>query len=109
MDKKKKTNWFKIIIILLFVAYISLYALNRSGYYDGSIRRKVEFTTDQIKQFEEDIAKGEKVDINDYLKDQNKDFTNNASKLGYTISSNIDSFLNKGIKGIISFLGKILS
>lgn len=109
MEKKKKTNWFKISLIVLFILYISLYALNISGYYDGSIRRKVEFTTEQIEKFEEDIAKGEKVDINNYLDKQNKDYTNGASKLGYEISSNIDAFLNEGIKGIINILGKILS
>lgn len=109
MEKKKKTNWFKIIMIGLFILYISLYALNISGYYDGSIRRKVEFTEEQIDKFEKDIANGEKVDINNYLESQNKDYTNGASKLGYELSSNIDSFLNEGIKGIINVLSKILS
>lgn len=109
MDKKKKTNWFKIVLIVLFVIYMSLYGLNVSGYYDGSIRKKVEFTKEQIEQFEEDIAKGENVDINNYLKDQNKDYTNSASRLGYKISSNVESFFNRGIKDFIKILGKILS
>ncbi len=109
MEKKKKTNWFKIIIIGLFIIYIGLYALNTSGYYDGSIRRKVEFTNEQIEKFENDIKNGETVDINNYLEKQNKDYTNGASKLGYEISSNIDSFLNQGIKNIIGILSKILS
>lgn len=109
MEKKNKINWFKIVICLFFIAYISLYILNLSGYYDGSIRRKVELTEEQIRQFEEDVANGENVEITDYLEGQNKDYTNNASRLGYTISKNIDSFLNKGIKDIIDVIGKILS
>jgi len=109
MEKKKKINYFKIILILLFITYISLYALNVSGYYDGSIRRKVEFTNNQIKEFESDIANGETVDIKDYLKDQNKDYTNGASRLGYQISKNVDSFLNKGIKDFFRLLTKFLS
>lgn len=109
MDKKKKTNWFKITLIVLFGIYISLYSLNVSGYYNSALRRKVEFTESQIEEFERDIAKGEVVDVNDYLKEQNKDYTNTASRLGYKISKNVDSFLNKGIKDIIKFLGKILS
>ena len=98
MDKKKKLNWFKITLIFLFIIYISLYALNATGYYDGNIRRKVEFTESQIKEFEEDIANGKVVDIESYLEDQNKDYTNNASKLGYTLSKNVDDFLNKASK-----------
>ncbi len=109
MDKKKKTNWFKIIMIALFIAYISLYVINKSGYYDGNMRNKVQFTEEQIEKFEEDIAAGEKVDIKDYLKDQNKDYTNNVSKFGYKLSSNIDSFFNSGIQEILKILTMMLS
>lgn len=109
MDKKKKTNWFKVIMVILFVAYISLYALNLSGYYDGSIRRKIEFTEEKIEEFEQDVADGKNVDVKDYLEDQNKDYTNGVSRAGYTISKTLDVFLNKGIKDIIGILGKILS
>ena len=109
MAEKKKPNYFLIILILFFVAYISLYILNISGYYDGSIRRKVEFTNEQIVQFEEDVKNGETVDINDYLKNQNKNYTNSASRLGYSISTSVDSFLNEGIKSVIKILSKILS
>lgn len=109
MDKKKKVNWFKIIFTTLFVAYISLYFLNVSGYYDGNIRRKVQFTEEQIRAFEEDIANGENVDIKDYLKDQNKDFTNNVSKFGYKLSSNIDAIFNNGIKELLKILSKLLT
>ena len=64
MDKKKENKiWFKIIMIALFIAYISLYVINKSGYYDGNMRNKVQFTEEQIEKFEEDIAAGEKVDI----------------------------------------------
>lgn len=109
MDSKKKFNWFKLILGVLFVAYASLYALDISGYYDGNRRRKVEFTEEQIREFEKDIAQGVEVDLKDYLDNTNKDYSNGASKIGYTISKNIDTFLNKGIKNILNFLGKILS
>ena len=109
MEGKKKTNWFKIIMVTFFIAYISLFILNLTGYYDGSIRRKVEFTREQIAQFEQDVENGKSVDLNDYLEDQNKNYTNNASKLGYAISSNVDKFLNSGLKEILSILGKLLS
>jgi uncharacterized protein with gpF-like domain len=49
------------------------------------------------------------VDINDYLENQNKNYTNTASRLGYTISKNVDSFLNEGIKDVLNILGKIFS
>lgn len=109
MDDKKKTNWFKYIICGFFIMYIALYILNITGYYDGSIRRKVSFTSEQIEQFEKDVENGETIDINDYLKNQNKNYTNGFSKLGYSISSGVEKFLNEGIKGVISVLGKFFS
>ncbi len=108
-SKKKKLNWFKVIMISLFVCYISLYMLNVTGYYDGNIRKKVEFTEAQIEQFEADVKNGEKVDVKDYLVEQNKDYSNGASKLGYTLSSNVDKFLNKGIKGFLKVIIRMLS
>lgn len=108
-EKKKKTNWFKIIMIILFIAYISLYTLNVTGYYDGSIRRKVELTDEQIALFENDIKDGKEIDVNNYLKNQNYDYTNGASRLGYTISTSVDKVLNKGIKEFVKVLNKLLS
>lgn len=109
MDKKKKKNWFKIVMLPLFIAYISLYILNVSGYYDGNIRRKVQFTESQIAEFENDIAEGKNVDIKDYLKDQNIDYTNNVSRFGYKFSSNIDSFFNNSIKQILKLVSILVS
>ena len=109
MEEKKSINWFNIIMLGLFIVYISLYLLNKSGYYDGSMRRKVEFTSEQIEAFERDVENGVEVDINKYLVNQNKDYTNNASRLGYAISTNLDKFLNKGINEISKVLSMLFT
>lgn len=108
-EKKKKPNYLKFILITLFVIYISLYILNYTGYYDGNIRRRVEFTKDQIEEFESDVESGEIVDLNDYLKEQNKDYVNKTSRMGYAISTNTEKFLNEGLKEIIKFLSKLFT
>ena len=109
METKKKPNYVKIIFIGLFFAYIILYVLNVTGYYNGNLRRKVSFTDEQIQQFESDVKNGEKVDLHDYLKDQEKNYTNNASNMGYTISTNVESFLNEGIKKFMNILSKLFT
>ena len=98
--EKKKINWLRIIIIVLFIGYFSLFILDKTGYYDKTMRKKVEFTNTQIQKFEKDIRDGKQIDINVYLEDQNKDYTNNASKMGYFLSTSIEKILNNGIKGI---------
>ena len=109
METKKKPNYFKILLIGLFFAYIVLYVLNVTGYYNGNIRRKVAFTEEQIKAFEGDVQNGEKVDLKDYLKGQEKNYTNNTSNMGYAISTNVESFLNNGIKDFIKVLSKFFT
>ena len=109
METKKKPNYLRILLIGLFLAYIVLYVLNVTGYYNSNIRRKVTFTDEQIKIFENDVKNGEKVDLKDYLKDQDKNYTNNASKVGYAVSTNLENFLNNGIKDIMGILSKLFT
>lgn len=109
MEKKKKINWFKVVLCSLFIAYISIYTLHKTGYYDGNIRRKVEFTNEQIAKFESDVKNGEIVDLNDYLEGQKKNYTNKGAKLGFTISTNIEKFMNEGIKEISRVLNKFFT
>ena len=109
METKKKPNYLKLLFIGLFFAYIVLYILNVTGYYNGNIRRKVAFTDEKIAEFEKDIANGEKIDMKDYLKDQEKNYTNNTSNMGYAISTNVESFLNEGIKKVMNILSKLFT
>ncbi len=96
-------------MMFLIVVYLALYFLNVSGYYDGNIRRKVEFTDSQIEAFERDIAAGEQVDIKDYLKDQTKDYTNNVSRFGYKFSTSVEKFVGTSLDEILKILSKLLS
>lgn len=109
METKKKPNYVKIILIGLFFAYTVLYVLNVTGYYNSNLRRKFTFTDEQIKTFEKDVKNGEKIDLKDYLKDREKNYTNNTSNMGYTISTNVEAFLNEGIKDFIQILSKLFT
>lgn len=108
-EKKKKFNYLKFIIVLLFLIYIVLYILNVTGYYDGNIRKRVEFTKEQMEVFESDVNDGKSVDLNEYLKEQNKNYTNKTSKLGYAISTNTEKLINDGVKEIVKFLSRLFT
>lgn len=107
--EKKKINWLKIALIVLFIGYISLFILNKTGYYEGNMRKKMELTNKQIEKFEKDIKDGKQIDINDYLIDKKDDYTNNTSKVGYYISTSIEKILNDGIKGVGSIFKKLFT
>ena len=63
---KKKNNWFKRILIILILLFISLYISSVSGYYEAKISDKVALTGKEIKQFEQDVMNGKEVDLNNY-------------------------------------------
>lgn len=111
MEEKKSnlgSNVFKIIVIILFITFITLYFSQATGYYEYSQYQKVVFTNEQIKKFEEDVNSGKKVDIENYLDNKTKDYSNNVSSLGYNISSGISKAVKGGLNSVFKYLSKTI-
>lgn len=96
--KKKKTNWFFRILLVFFIMYVALFIANKTGYYEKTVRDRTLMTEEKIKEFEEDIANNEAIDVNSYLPkkaDYSNVFTKSAnaiaSKLGDILDDNTDS------------------
>ncbi len=98
--KKKKNHLFIIIMTLLFITFISLYFSQINGYYEYTQYNKKTITEESMKQFESDIEAGKDINIENYLKDSYKDYSNNMSNLGNKTSSTIEGFMTTGIKRI---------
>lgn len=96
--KKKKNHVFIIIIFLLFITFISLYFTQVNGYYDYTQYTKKTITENAMKQFEEDIATGKEIHIENYLKDSYKDYSNNLSNFGLKTSETLEDIMTHGIK-----------
>ena len=105
-EKKKKTNIWFVLLITLFIIFISLYFMNGVGYYDATRNRMI-LTDEKKEQFEKDVSEGKYIDIEDYFKDQKKDYDNNFSNLSLKVSDSIDVVFNKGLKETIKALGKL--
>ena len=50
---------------------MALYIANMSGYYESKIRDRVTITEEGIKEFEEKVKNGDKIDTNSWLGDEN--------------------------------------
>lgn len=105
--KKKKANGWLIILITLFLVFISLYFMNLIGYYDVT-RNRTLLTEEKRQQFENDVNEGKEIDIEDYFEEQKKDYSNNFSDVSLKISDGVDVLVNKGLKETIKALGKLL-
>jgi len=105
-EKQKQTNYFKIIFIIIFIIFISLYFMNIIGYYDVG-RNRMLLTEEKIKQFELDVENGKYIDLNNYFSEEQRNYDNGFSNVSLKISSSIDEFLNKGLGKTIKALEKL--
>ena len=97
-----KNTLIKIIILSLVVFFLVLVFAEKSGYLKTKEEKNKILTEEQIEIFERDIAQGKKVDINDYVVDNYKDYTNEVSNNFYRVSLKLE----KGVDEIIKFIFK---
>ena len=97
-----KNTLIKIIILSLVVFFLVLVFAEKSGYLKTKEEKNKILTEEQIEIFERDIAQGKKVDINYYVVDNYKDYTNEVSNNFYRVSLKLE----KGVDGIIKFIFK---
>ena len=104
-DKKKKNNIFLKIVCVLFIVYFSLYLMDNLGYYNIAAKNKV-LTEEKLKEFEQDVKDGKSIDIKNYIDDETN-YKNFYSNIGYNMSIGIDNVLNKGLKKVGDILKKL--
>lgn len=97
---KKRKNWFLRLLGVLFVVFLGLYIASISGYYESQVSNKVALTDKAIQRFEEDVLEGKTVDINTYIIDENKDYSNKFTDAGDRFSESLQKLLTDGIGGL---------
>lgn len=108
-DKIKIYNRiFKWCFFILFITFLTLYFSQGTGYFEFKQHQKVVYTKEQIEKFEEDVANGRDVHIEDYVENTKKDYSNKVSDLGYYISENLGNVVKKGIEGTFSMINKMV-
>lgn len=102
--KKKKSRYFFKVLFWLFVVFVALLIAYESGYYETKAHNNAVLTNEAIKEFESDVKNGKVVDLDKYLKDERKDYSNGVTKVGNKISNSISEVMTKGISGIFNVL-----
>ena len=96
-------------IIILFILFFALFISQSTGYYDYEAYKKTALTKEQIKKFEEDVKNGKNVSVKDYLSDTIKDYGNNVSDVGLSVSKNIEKYSKKTIEAIFGALSNLIT
>ncbi len=103
MPKKKKVHPIIRILEVLFVIFIALFIANSSGYYEGKVRNKVAITNDKIEEFEQMLANGDDVDLNNFLANDRVDYSNKLSNFGEKLTMDVQVI----VKNSFEFIGNI--
>ena len=104
-----KESAVKTVFILLFICFLTIYISQATGYYEYKLHKKAELTKEQITKFENDVKNNEKIDLNDYLKDGVKDYSNSVSKMGTDFSNVTSKYIKKGIDGMFKIIDSLLT
>ena len=104
---KKLNKFLGYVFLVLFMAFFTLYSAGKAGYYEYTQNQKKVFTEEQIKRFEEDVAMGKKVDIEDYLV-VTENFQGKHKRIGLKISEFIGTYTKLGVDKIFKILNKLV-
>ncbi len=110
MDKRKiLKRVFRYSLMICFISFLALYMSQRTGYVEYENSKQVALTEKQIKKFEADVAAGKKIDMEQYLKTNEKNYQNVISRLGLKISKtaggSVKTIVESGFK-VLSKLGE---
>ena len=97
------------ILSFLFIVFVTILISTSSGYYEYQNSQKNLFTEEKIKEFEKDVSLGKNINIKDYLKDNEKDYSNNLTILGDSISDLINKSVNFILKGGFKVIEKLIN
>lgn len=104
-----KEESLKVVFILLFIIFITIYISQATGYYEYELHKKTELTKEQIKQFEEDIKNNKNIDVTKYIENDAKKYSNEFSKIGSNFSNVTSKYIKKGINEVFKIINRLIT
>ena len=104
----KVYNGVKIITLLLFIIFITLFFASYTGYYDYENRKTKVLTEQQMKKFEEDVKKGVNLDLENYIVKSNNNHQSILSKMGAKTSKTVSTIISSSVNYTFDFLIKFV-
>ena len=86
---------------------MAIYVSKSAGYIEYENRKQVALTEKQIEKFEADVKAGKNVDLNKYLKKNERNYQNKISNWGLKVSKVMENGVNKVVKVSFKFLADL--
>ena len=104
-----KENFMGIIFGSFIFFFFALLLAKNTGYYEMKSAKNKILTEQQIKLFEDDIKNGKPIDITEYSKTNEQDYSNSLSNGIYNISLKIENIIDISLKYIFSKANKAVN
>lgn len=100
---------FHIFLWLLFFGFLVLYFAQAGGYYEDMNNKKTSLTEEKIKEFEEDVRKGKKIKVENYIVNMKKDYSNKVSNFGLFTSKTFAEGFKWGMNNLFNGIDKMVN
>ena len=98
----------KFIFYSTLIIFLFLYTIEETGYYEYKLNTKKNLTEKEIKQFESDVKAGKEIDLNNYLKDNYIDYSNNLTRATSKISIELNEYIKIILTDYFNILQKLI-
>lgn len=99
---------FNTTVFCLFAFFVSLYLASASGYYEYENKEQTKFTEEKMKEFENDLKKGKKVDLKDYLEVDTVKYDNKITNFGQSLSDILNDSITHSLEKTFKFIEKLI-
>lgn len=96
-------------IWFLFLSFLVLYFAQAGGYYEDVNNKKASLTEEKIKQFEEDVKNGKKIEVENYVVNIKKNYDNKISSFGLYTSKALAEGFKWGMTGLFNGIDKMVN
>ena len=96
------------LIWILFFSFFLLYFAQANGYYEDLNRKKTYLTQKNIEKFEQDVKKGKKIDVNNYVVNLRKNYNNKISSFGLFTSKVFAKSFKWGMNSVFNVIDKMM-
>lgn len=104
-----KKTILKLIFLFILVSYVIAYVIGVTGYYEYELANKKIVTEEKMKEFEKAVENGEKIDLDGYVVNTRRDYTNNFTKSVTYFSLSLNKYLKKGIEKCFNLINRMVS
>lgn len=104
----KGRNISRFVLLTLTILFTTIYLMQSFGYYEFTNLKTNRLTESQIKQFEQDVKDGKKIEAKNYVRKQ-INYNNKLSKGALSLSNAIEKTFDNVMNFLFSEVNKAVN